>query len=82
MLPKVLPMHKEINSATKQKNLLRYFPTWALNNYWVVQYYQDPRARHFDYPTSLTFSITEWLYQITEPLVADETKCIKEESLV
>ena len=47
-LPKVLPMHKNLTCATKQKNLLKYRPTWVLNRYWVVQYYRDPRARHFD----------------------------------
>ena len=47
-LPKVLSVHKNLTCATKQKNLLEYRPTWVLNSYWVVQYYQDPRARHFD----------------------------------
>ncbi len=48
--PKVLFMHKAITSATKQKNLLKYCPTGVLNSYWVVQYYQNPRARHYDSP--------------------------------
>ena len=31
-----------------RKYLLKYRPTWVLNSYWVIQYYRDPRARHFD----------------------------------
>ncbi len=38
--------YNEWNKA--EKNLLKDHPTWALNSYWVVQYYQDPRARHYD----------------------------------
>ncbi len=47
-LPKVLPMHKNLTCATKQKTLLKDHPTWDLNSYWVVQYYRDSRVIHYD----------------------------------
>ena len=43
-----LPMHKDIMSATKQKNFAKNCPTWALNSYWVVQCYRGPRTSRFD----------------------------------
>ena len=36
--------HDKCNNA--EKALLKNRPTWALKSYWVVQCYQDPRARH------------------------------------
>ena len=75
-------MHKDITSATMQTNLAEKSSNWELNSYWVVQYYQDPRARHFDQPTLFTFSMVERLYQITGPPMAYETKYIKKESMV
>ena len=59
--------HAQADNECKKsrKILLKYRPTWALNSYWVVQCYQDPGVRHYEQLTFLTFSIVEWLYQIT-----------------
>ena len=53
-------MHKDINKCNNaDKTLLKHRPTWALNSYWVVQYYRDPGARHHDQFTSLTTASVE-----------------------
>ena len=39
---------KRIDKFLKAEKLAEYCPTWVLNRYWVVQYYRDPRTRHFD----------------------------------
>ena len=39
---------QKLNKCNKAEKLAEILSTWALNSYWVVQYYRDPRARHYD----------------------------------
>ncbi len=71
-----------ITSATVQTKFAERSSVWGLNSYWEVQYFQDPRTRDYDKPTSLTWSIVE-RYQISKATtMTNETVFIREESMV
>ena len=44
--PEFYPCTKTSQVQKCRQSLLKDRPTWALNSYWVVQCYRDPRARH------------------------------------
>jgi hypothetical protein len=72
-----------ITSPTVQTKLAEKSSDWGLKSYWAVQYYLDPRARHYDSPTSLTWTIVERWYQLSKATtMADEMVLIREESMV
>jgi hypothetical protein len=56
-IPTHAQRHKQVQKC--RQTLLKHRPTWALNSHWVVQYYQDPGARHHDELTSLTTASVE-----------------------